>query len=105
MFDLTYGTIDFDLLLRISFIVVLLPIQLLLCFKVKSRLVRLLPILLLGSLGIVFLCLASTSSGWDTLGYLIFIIYVLYAIFICGIGWCIWWIIQRKKRVSNYAKD
>ncbi|MBR3841177.1 MAG: hypothetical protein IKM20_08585 [Erysipelotrichales bacterium] len=44
MFDITYGNLDFDLMLRIASIIVLLPIQLWLCFKVKKRLVRLLPV-------------------------------------------------------------
>lgn len=98
MFDLTYGNIDFDLLLHISILFVLLPMQILLCFKVKNRLIRLLPILILGILSIVLLYLTFTSTGWDGLGYLIFTIYSIYTLFICSLGWGIWWLMQPTKR-------
>ena len=98
MFDITYGNLDFDLMLRIASIIVLLPIQLWLCFKVKKRLVRLLPVVFFFVLGIAFVCLASISTGWDSLGYIIFAIYAAYMLFVCGVGWLIWWLV-------NYCKN
>lgn len=49
MFDVWMGDIELTTAVLIFSVVVLLPIQLLLCFRVKSKAIRLLPVVLLSS--------------------------------------------------------
>lgn len=44
MFDIWMGDIDITLLMMIVTAVIILPVQLLLCFRVKSRIIRYSPI-------------------------------------------------------------
>lgn len=88
---------------RVEFIavapfVIIFIIQILLCFKVKSRIIRLLPMIILFLTAIVYLVLVSiTPAGWDRLGYAILVAYAVVMIFICGIAWGIW-------AVKNYLR-
>lgn len=98
---LSYNDINIDLVIRILSIIVLLPTQLWLCFKVKKRLVRLLPVIILVLLVVSFLGIASSRTGWDSLGYVIFAIYTVYMLFVCVSGWLIWWIVYYLKHKKN----
>lgn len=79
-------------------VIILFPIQLLLCFKVKSRTVRLLPIIILSVLTAALVITALAVQGWDGLGYALFAIFTGFMLFMCGIGWGIWAISRCKKR-------
>lgn len=98
MFDIWWGDIELTTLTLIVSVVALLPIQLLLCFKVKSRTIRLLPILILSVLTAAFIVMNFAASGWDDLGYIFLAIFAGIMIFMCGIGWGIWWIVSRRKK-------
>ena len=68
--------------------ILLYPIQLLLCFKVKSVLIRLIPDILIGFFTILFTVLTFANRGsWDALGYLVLALYTLFALLISGLAW------------------
>ena len=81
-------------------LVILLPVQLLLCFKVRRVWIRLLPALLCCVLILFFLVIAGFFSGFDSIGYVIFAIYAACMLVVCGLGWGIWAIAHmiRKKK-------
>ena len=84
-------------ILSLVLVAVLLPTQLLLCFKVKNMAVRLLPAILLLITTIVLVVLTVAATGWDRLAYIIFVCFAMFLLFICGIGWGMWAIIRRAK--------
>lgn len=97
MFDVWFGDVELTTLVLVFSVFVLLPIQLLLCFKVRSKIVRLLPVIALSALSICFLVMAALSSGWTSLGYVFFAVFTGWMLLVCGIGWAIWAIIKRIK--------
>lgn len=98
MFDIWIGDIELTTLVLIVSIVVLLPLQLLLCFKVKKLMFRLLPIIILSILTIAFMVMNFLIPGWDGLGYLFLAIFSGFMIFMCGVGWGIWAISAKAKK-------
>ena len=101
MFDIWWGEIELTTLVLILSVAVLLPVQLLLCFKGKSRMVRLLPMILFSALTLGFVILALINPGWDGLGYTIFAIFTAFLLFVCGVGWGIWAIINHRKKKND----
>ena len=100
MFDVWMGDIELTTAVLIFSIVVLLPIQLLLCFKVKSRAIRLLPVILLSIPTIIFTVMSVAITGWDGLGYIFLAIFTGFMLLMCGVGWGIWAtskLIKKKK--------
>ena len=98
MFDVWMGDIELTTFTLIFSIVVLLPVQLLLCFKVKSKAIRLLPVILLSIPALFFIVMAAAATAWDHLGYVILVIFIGFMLLTCGIGWGIWWVIHRQKQ-------
>lgn len=81
----------------ISFFVVFL-IQLLLCFKVKSRIIRFLPIigfLLFG--GYCVWGVVVTPPSWGRLSYWLIDVYCVIQIVLCGIAWGISAVVKHKQ--------
>ena len=102
MFDVWMGDIELTTAVLIFSIVVLLPIQLLLCFKVKSRAIRLLPVILLSIPTIIFTVMSVAITGWDGLGYIFLAIFTGFMLLMCGVGWGIWAISKlSKKKKAN----
>lgn len=86
----------------IFWVILVLTIQSILCFKVKSRIVRLLPIIFCILYIIAFIIIiAITPPGWGRLGGILFIMQAVYTMAICGVAWGIWAITKykRKKRI------
>ena len=100
MFDVWIGDMNIAPFLWIFTLVVVLPIQLALCFKVKSKILRLLPVVVLSILAVAAAIAAATSIDWDALFYLICAVYLGIMLFICGIAWGIWALVVfiRKKK-------
>ena len=87
--DLKILEIDSDVfLLTISTIVLI--IQLLLCFKIKNKFIKLIPVVLFLILTIVFSIFIFVLDGWDSVGCLLLAIGSLFLLFVCGISWIIW---------------
>ena len=98
MFDIWTGDIELTRAVLIFSIIVFLPIQLLLCIRVKSKVIRLLPIILLSILVLIFIFMSITIQGWDGLGYVFLAIFTGFMMLICGVAWGIWAIIKRKQK-------
>ena len=94
---ITIGGIDITVLFIIFAVVVIIPVQLLLCFKAEKLWTRLTPIFFSSLATIVCIVMSLSSSGWDTLGWLIIAIYCISSIAVCGIGWLVWFIVMRAK--------
>ena len=75
MLDIWIGDIEFTTVVLVFSVVVLLLIQLLICFKVKNKVIRLLPVILLSIFTIFFVAMTSTATGWDNLGYVFLAIF------------------------------
>ena len=78
--------------------VLMLALQLLLCFKVKKLLLRLLPAILFAILTMAFFVLIFLSEGWDSVGFLLLAICSAALLLFCGIGWGIWAILRKANR-------
>lgn len=98
MFDVWMGDIELTTVVLIFSIVVLLPVQLLLCFKVKSKAIRLLPVILLSIATLFFIVMAITIPGWNGLGYVFLAIFTGFMVFMCGVAWGIWAITKLIKK-------
>ena len=104
MFDVWMGDVELTTFVLIFSVAVILPVQLLLCFKVKRNAVRLLPAAVLSILTIVFIAIAAVTAGWDGLGYIFLAVFADMMLFMCGIGWGIWAInrlLKKKKTIDN----
>ena len=101
MFDVWHGEIELTTLVWIVSLVILLPVQLLLCFKVKSCAIRRLPAVMLAVLTGAFIILAISVPGWDGLGYVFLAIFAGFMLFTCEIGWGIWVIANRRRKRNN----
>lgn len=90
MFDVWLGDIELTRLTGIVSAAALLPVQLLLCFKVKRLAVRLAPVILLSALLALFVVLWISTPGWDGLGYAFLAVFTGVMMLMCGAGWGIW---------------
>lgn len=98
MFDVWYGELNIGTALVAGAIVLVLPLQLLLCFKVRRLWVRLLPVGIFLALGLIFVCLAAGAAGWDGLGYAIFAAYAGMLTLVSGLGWGVWGLVKLIKK-------
>jgi len=95
--------IEITSLIAISSVLVVLPIQLLLCFKVKSVFLRLLPSILLTVTTIFLFTMMTTSRDWDALGYAVLGVLSGVLLIFSGIGWGIWAIVRCIRKKKNYG--
>ncbi len=89
------------LILCIAFV---LPCQLLLCFRVKSVIIRLLPLIAFLILTVIFAVLMFKATGWDGLGYMLLALYSAILFGVCGICWgafAIVKIVQKRRNKTN----
>ncbi len=100
MFDVWKGDIELTTVVLIFSVFILLPLQLLLCFKVKSIIIRLLPVTVLSISAVYFLVMSAVITGWDGVGYLFLSIFAGFMLFMCGVGWGIWGITKLLKRTQ-----
>ena len=98
MFDVWLGEMELTTLTLLLSVFILLPLQLLLCFRVRSRILRLLPVILCSLLVGTFLLLAHCNPGWDSLGYLFLALFAGFLLAACGVGWGIWAITRKRKK-------
>ena len=100
MFDIWIGEVDSTTLFVIAAVLFVFPVQLLLCFKAKKLLVKLLPPIFLTVAAIIFFAMAFVAQDCDAIGYFIFSAFSGALLIICGIAWGIWAIVVgiRKKK-------
>lgn len=104
MGDMWIRDIEVTTLIAITSVLVVLPIQLLLCFKVKPVFLRLLPSILLTGTTILLFAMMAASRDWDAIGYAVLGVFSGVLLIFSGIGWGIWAIvrcIKKKKSCGN----
>ena len=102
MFDVWIGNIKLIKAVLVLSVVVLLLIQLLICFKAKNKIIRLLPVILLSIVTIFFVAMASTATDWENLGYIFPAIFIGVMWIACGMALGICAVIKLvKKKKGN----
>ena len=89
-----------ETLVIIIMCLILFVVQLLLCFKVKNPVLKLLPVVLVLMALAVFIILSLTASGWDSLGYVAFVLLFGISLIPCIAAWTIWavsFLIKKRK--------
>ena len=100
MFDIHANGLDLGTVFLILIPLVLL-VQLLLCFKVKPLIIRLLPAVVLAAITALLLIATLISNGWDSLGYLILTLWAAVHLAACGVGWAVWGISRLIKHIKS----
>ena len=77
---------------------VLLVVQLLLCFKVKNKFIRLIPVYLFSLLTAVFGILAIVFDEWDRVAFVLLAACAAFLLLICGAGWALWRFVKRIRQ-------
>ena len=90
MGDMWIRDIEVTTLIAFTSVLVVLPIQLLLCFKVKPIFLRLLPSILLTGTTILLFAMMAASRDWDAIGYAVLGVFSGVLLIFSGIGWGIW---------------
>lgn len=103
MGDMWIRDIEITTLIAITSVLVVLPIQLLLCFKVKPVFLRLLPSILLTATTILLFTMMATSRDWDAIGYAVLGVFSGVLLIFSGIGWGIWAIVRCIRKKKNYG--
>lgn len=98
------GELNFTGIMLISGLVLMLPLQVLLCCKCRSLLLRLLPVGLFLLVGLTFWLLGVTTTGLNVLFYMIYAVYAGAMLLLCGLGWGIWALIRLVKRSRQHRK-
>ena len=97
MFEINWPDMSTEVFAAITAVIVL-SVQLVLCFKVRKLCVRLIPVCLSAIAAAVCLALTFLSEGWDALGYLLLTMFSAGLLLVCGIGWLVWAIIKKLRR-------
>ena len=87
MFDIWIGDMNLTALVIVFSVLIVFPLQLLLCYRAKTLLIRLIPAALILLFALVSLILLLAAPGWDGLGYIFFLIYAGGMLFFCGLAW------------------
>ena len=87
MYDFWIGDINIAPFLLIFTFVVVLPLQAILCLKVKSKITRLLPVIILSVLTIAAVVVATIGTGWNVIFYIVSAIYFGIMLAVCGVVW------------------
>ena len=103
MGDMWIRDVEVTTLIAITSVLVVLPIQLLLCFKVKPIFLRLLPSILLTGTTILLFAMMATSRDWDAIGYAVLGVFSGVLLIFSGIGWGIWAIVRCIKKKKSYG--
>ena len=75
-------------------VLIVLPIQLVLCFRAKKLFIKRLPTAVLTVVAIAFYVLAITAKTWIAFIYLIIAVFSGVSLIFCGIAWGIWSILK-----------
>ena len=95
--DIWIGGVNLTALMLAVSVAIVLPVQLLLCFKVKSRRFRCMPVIIFFLAAAANILLYMALSGWRRLIFLVGAIYMGWMVLMCGAGWVIWAVVKRKE--------
>ena len=103
MIDLGFIKIDTSNFIAILIGIVVFAVQLVLLFKVKYLIIKLLPTILTIVVGVVcFICM-SLTEGWDAVGWLLLMVFCLIYLGVCAFALLIYGIVKlitRKKSLD-----
>lgn len=100
---LHFGFIDIRTDIFVFVLVFILVLfQLLLCFKAKKNIIRLIPVCLFSGLAVLFIVLGFIFSDWDSFGFFFLAGCTLVLLLACGIGWGIWVVIRKNADLMLY---
>jgi len=85
-------------------VLIILPIQLLLCFRAKKLRIILLPAVVLALAVVVLYIMAITARDWSGFAYIIFAAFAAVLLIFSGIAWGIWAIVNLVKK-NRAARD
>lgn len=102
MYDMWIGNVNLAPILLLFTFVVVLPVQFVLCIRFKSKILRLLPVIILSIMTMSAIVAAAVCTGWDVVFFIVSAIYLAIMLFVCGLVWGIWGILCFvKKKKSN----
>ena len=96
MFDSNSFELDMPTLVVLFSVLLTLVLQLLLCFKVKKTLIKLLPVILLTIAAIVLYIISINVGGWDAFGYMFFVVLCFGLLVVCGLCWGVWALVRKE---------
>ena len=82
-------------------ILIVTPIQLMLCFKAKKLFVKRLPLAIFAAITIIFYILAITARTWIAFIYLIIAAFSVVSLLFIGLAWIIWAFAKLFKKKNN----
>lgn len=100
MFDVWLGEVNLWNVLIILTVPAVLGLQLLLCFRVRSKILRWLPALLFGTVALACLLMLLRVTGWDALFYVVLAAYAGVLLLASLAGWAAWLIARLIRRRS-----
>ena len=101
MFDLWARDTAIVALIAAFAILIVLPVQLILCFRAKKLLIKLLPAILLAVTAITFYIMAITAKDWSGFAYMIVTVFFGVLLIFSGIAWGIWAIVRLVKKKNQ----
>ena len=102
MFDLWIRDTEITTLLLGFALLVVLPGQLLLCFKAKKLRWKLLPACFFTAVSAAFFALMRTAKDWSAVGYAILFAFSLVMFLLCGAAWVIWTLIRYRQKKKSH---
>lgn len=97
MFDIYVGDTPLTTFVLLFSLVLVLPLQLLLCFKVRSLPVRLIPALLFLAGAAVLFLTGLAFTGFERLVFILLALLLLLPLSACGAAWLIWALIHSRR--------
>ncbi len=98
MVDLGFIKIDTSNFIGILIGIAFFVVQLILLFKVKFIIIKLLPAILLVIAGIVCFIGMSLTNGWDVLGWFLLLVFAIIYLCVCAGAWLIYGIVKLIKK-------
>lgn len=74
--------------------VIIVAVQLLLCFKGKRTWVKLIPSGTMLVSALAFAVMSQMADGWNGFGYLFFFLLSVWLLLLTGISWVVWAVIR-----------
>jgi len=105
MFDLFARDTELAVSIAASAILIILPIQLFLCFRVEKLLIKCLPTVLFAVAAVAFYTMAITAKDWGGFVYLILAVFSGVFLIFSGIAWAIFAVSKHSKRDIKNSTD
>ena len=93
-----FGNEAVNVIVAVCSVLIVLPIQLLLCFKCKSLILRLSPSILFLLSTVFLLVMSSLTKDWDALGYVLLSVYSGVLLVFDAVAWGVYAIIRLVKK-------